>query len=214
MLEQAFAVGGVTTMGLAGLTASNLLYDRGVPNTVSRYAAPLLGGLTFLIAVLWLDAWTAVALSGILTLFILVLRLGFRRELRGVRGNLPTQAWAEVSYTIAGTASLAVGWGLLDDRWLAFVPIAFMAWGDSIAGLTRATICRGTAASIWPSIGMLVVCLAGAALYQPYWISSLGAIIAVVAERRRPMVLPFWDDNLHVVASSLVVMGVLAGTAA
>ena len=27
--------------------------------------------------------------------------------------------------------------GLMGDRWLAFVPIAFMAWGDSVAGLTR-----------------------------------------------------------------------------
>ncbi len=212
MLEQAFALGGIVTLALTGLVASNVMYDRGVPNSMSRYVAPLLGGLAFLTAVLWLDVWTATALSGVLAMGILALRLGFRRGLRGVEGNLPTQAWAEVTYAMAGTASLAVGWGLLGDRWLAFLPIAFMAWGDSIAGLARATIWRGKVASNWPSMVMLVVCLAAAALFQPYWIGALAALVATAAERRRPMVLNLWDDNLHVVAMSLAVMGILART--
>ena len=147
-----------------------------------------------------------------MALFILAVRLGFRRGLRGVEGNLPTQAWAEVTYALGGTASLAAGWGVLGDRWLAFLPIAFMAWGDSAAGLLRATIWRGTVASIWPSVAMLGVCLAAAAFYEPYWIGALGALVASTAERRRPMVLRVWDDNLHVVAASLAVMGVLAAT--
>ena len=210
MLEQAFAVGGIASVAVAGLASSNLLYDRGVPNTISRYAAPVLGGMAFLVAVLWPDVWTATSLSGVLALCILALRVGFRRGLRGVRGNLPTQAWAEVTYAMAGTASLAVGWGLLGDRWLAFLPIAFMAWGDSIAGLTRATIWHNKRASLWPSVAMLGVCLAAATLYQPYWIGALGAFVATAAERRRPLVHALWDDNVHVVALSLAVMGVLA----
>ncbi len=210
-MEQAFALGGIATLAFAGLVASNLLYDRGVPNSMSRYVAPLLGGLAFLAAVLWLEAWTATALSGVLALGILALRLGFRRGLRGVEGNRPTQAWAEVTYAVAGTVSLAVGWGLLGDRWLAFLPIAFMAWGDSIAGLARAAIWRGKVASIGPAMAMLVVCLTVAALFQPYWIGALAALVATAAERRRPMVLNIWDDNLHVVAMSLAVMGILAG---
>ncbi len=210
MLQQALALGGITTLALAGLVASNIMYDRGVPNSVSRSFAPLIGGLAFLATVLWLDAWMAIALSGALSLFILALRLGFRRGLRGVRGDRPTQAWAEVTYAMAGTLSLAIGWALLRDRWLAFLPIAFMAWGDSIAGLLRATLWRGNVVSIWPSVAMLGVCLAAAALYQPYWIGALGALVATVAERRRPRVLRHWDDNLHVVALSLAVMAVLA----
>ena len=120
------------------------------------------------------------------------------------------QAWAEVTHAMAGTVSLAVGWGLLGDKWLAFAPIAFMAWGDSAAGLARASIWRGNVASIWPSTAMLGVCLAAAGLFQPYWIGALGAVVAAAAERRRPMVLSVWDDNLHVVAVSLAVMGVIA----
>lgn len=211
MLEQAFAVSGIVTLALAGLVASNVLYDRGVPNSVSRCVASALGGAAFLVAVLWLAAWTAIALSGVLTLCILILRLGFRRGLRGTSGNFPSQAWAEVTYAIGGTASLAVGWGLLGDKWLGFVPIAFMAWGDNAAGLARATAWRRNVASLWPSFAMLAVCLAAAALFQPYWVGAVGAVVATAAERRRPRIVSVWDDNLHVVAVSLAVMGVLAG---
>jgi hypothetical protein len=209
-MGQAFVLSGVVLFAITGLVVSNSLYDRGVPNTVSRCAAPVLGGTAYLFAVLWLDAWTATVLSGAMAMLIPALRLGFRRGLRGVRGSLPTQAWSEVTYALAGTGALAVGWGLLGDRWLAFLPIAFMAWGASIAGLARATMWHRREASAWPSIAMLGTCLAAAALFQPYWIGAIGAIVAAAAERRRPMVHALWDDNLHVVAMSLAVMGVVA----
>ena len=210
MLEQAYPAAVATSLAFGGLGLSNLLYDRGVANSLSRYVAPILGGVAFLVAVLWLDAWTATVLSGAMALFILAVRLGFRQRLRGVRGNLPSQAWSEVTYALGGTVALAIGWGLLGDRWLAFAPIAFMAWGDSIAGLARATMWHRRVASTWPSIAMLGTCLVAAAVFQPYWIGAIGAIVAAAAERRRPMVHALWDDNLHVVAMSLVVMGVLA----
>ncbi len=120
-----------------------------------------------------------------------------------------TQAWAEVTYPMAGTVSLAVGWGLLGDRWLAFLPIAFLALGDSTAGLLRATIWDKKRASLWPSVAMFGVSLVAAAFYDSYWIGIAGALAATVAERRRPMVLTFWDDNLHLVAVALLVMVLL-----
>ena len=209
MFETAFALSGIVTLALAGLAASNFMYDRGVPNAMSRQVAPILGGAAYLAAILWLDARTAIALSGILSFGILALRLGYRQGLRGVKGDRPTQAWAEVTYAAAGTASLVVGWGLLGDRWLAFLPIAFVAWGDSAAGLLRAAIWHENPASRWPSLAMLGVCLAAATPFQPYWIGALGALAATVAEWRRPMLSDLWDDNLHVVALSLVVMAVL-----
>ena len=81
MLEQIVAVTGIGLVSATGLAFSNLLYDRGVPNTVSRYAAPVMGGMAFLIAVLWLDVWVAVSLSGLMTLIMLVFRAEFRRGL-------------------------------------------------------------------------------------------------------------------------------------
>ncbi len=214
MLDQIVAVIGVVLLALAGLAASNVLYDRGVPSAVSRYVAPVLGGVAFLVAVTWLDARTAIALSSVLAASILALRLGFRRGLRGVHGTLPTQAWSEVTYATAGAASLAIGWGVLGEPWLAFLPVGFMAWGDSAAGLARATVWRDNVASVWPTMAMLAVCLATAALFQPYWIGAAGAVAATAAERRRPMVLAVWDDNVHVVATSLALMGVLAAATA
>ncbi len=210
MLVQVFAVSGSVSVALVGLVASNLLYDHGVPNSLSRYVAPIIGGVAFLVAVLWLDAWTATVLSGAMAMFILAVRLGFRRGLRGVRGNLPSQAWSEVTYALAGTGALAIGWGLLGDKWLAFAPIAFMAWGDSTAGLARAMLWRSNVASVWPSLGMAGVCLGAAFLYQPYWIGAVGAVAATIAERKRPRLGVWWDDNLHIVALSLALMGILA----
>jgi dolichol kinase len=192
-----------------------LLFDKGLPNSLSRRVPGVLGGFAFLIAVLWLGPWIATALSGGLSLFILVLRLRFRRGLRGVLGSFPTQVWAEVSYPLAGTISLAAGWGLLGDRWLAFVPIAFMAWGDSVAGLTRDfSRRRGTDVKTVPSTAMLASCLAIGVLFQPYWIGALGATFAVAAERFSPRVLSVRDDNWTVVAASLAVMAVLVRTTA
>ncbi len=209
MWYQAWVITAIVLLALLGLAASNFLHDRGTNDYLSRRVPAVFGGVAFLVAVLWLDPWTAVTLSGVMTLFILVLRLGFRRGLRGVRGSLPAEAWAEITYLMVGTAGLAIGWGLLGDKWLAFVPIAFMAWGDSAAGLVRATTWGRNVPSIWPSFAMLGVCLVAAGLFQPYWIGAAGAVIATAAERLVPRSATVWDDNLNVVPASLAVMGAL-----
>ncbi len=209
MSDQIWAAGAVVGLALAGLIISNLLHDRGTAGPLSRRIASAVGGVAYLVAVFWLDVRAAIAVLGTLTLLIITLRLGFRRGLRGVRGSRSSQDWAEVTYPVAGTLSLVVGWSLLGDRWLALLPVAFMAWGDNAAGLARDTICRDNIASIWPSMAMLGVCLGTAALLQPYWIGAVGAIVATAAERFRPGIAPFWDDNLNVVAASLMAMMVL-----
>ena len=186
MLDQAYATSTIIGLAAAGLVASNVLVDRGIDCDLSRRVPGILGGAAFLIAVLWLEPWIAVSVSGALTLCILVLRLGFRRGLRGVRGRLPVQAWSEITYPMAGTFSLAIGWGVLGDRWLAFLPIAFMAWGDATVGLVRYTIRRGRMARVWPPVAMLGVCLVAALLIQPYWVGAVGALVATAAERYRP----------------------------
>ena len=210
MFGQALAAASLLLLTVGGLAAANVLFDRGGDSYLSRRVPAAVGGLAYLIAVLLLDVWTATILSGALAVAVLGLRLGFWRGLRGVRGGLAAGAWAEIAYPLAGTVSLAVGWGLLGDRWLAFVPIAFMAWGDTVSALARGALRNGRSAQVWPSVAMLATCLATAALYHPYWIGALGAVLATGAERFRPTSHPIWDDNWVMVATSLSAMGVLA----
>ena len=209
MLNQVYIAGGVVALAITGLVGSNFLYDQGVPGPLARRVAPILGGVAYLVAVLWLDVRTAVTVAVALTLFIIILRLGFRRGLRGVKGSRSSQDWAEVTYPVAGTLSLVIGWLCLDNKWLAFLPVAFMAWGDSVAGLARDTIWRDHIASVWPSLAMLGICLVIVSFSHPLWISVVGAVAATAAERFRPRLLRFWDDNLNIVAASLAVMSVL-----
>ncbi|MDP6299768.1 MAG: hypothetical protein QF717_00345 [SAR202 cluster bacterium] len=63
--------------------------------------------------------------------------------------------------------------------------------------------------SMWLSLGMAVVCLGAAFLYQPYWIGAVGAVAASIAERKRPRLGVWWDDNANVVAVSLIAMAAL-----
>ena len=48
MLDHEYAVGGIVLLALSGLVASNILYDLGVPNSLSRRAAHILGSAAFL----------------------------------------------------------------------------------------------------------------------------------------------------------------------
>ena len=173
---------GVAMLVGAGLGLSNLLHDRGVPRSIARYVAPWCAGAAFLIAALWLEPGVAIPLAVVLTAMLVVLKAFRRTALRGVEGGLASQAWSEITFGLAGVTSLAIGWGWLGDPWLGFLPIAFMAWGDSTAGLARATLWRGKVASLWPPFAMLGVCLVAAAPFQPYWIGAVGAVVATIAE--------------------------------
>jgi len=206
--QQIYAAGGVVALALAGLIVSNFMRRWEAAGKWARRTASALGGAAYLAAVLWLDALTAIGVLTALTLLVITLRLGFPRLVQGVKGSRASQAWSEVTFATAGTLSLAVGWWLLGDKWLGFLPVAFMAWGDNAAGIVR---------DIWksvpwplPSAAMLAVCLVAATLVQPYWIGAVGAILATVGERYRPHI-PFWDDNLNLVTASLAAMSVLVG---
>ena len=208
MLQQIFATVVVIALAMAGLIVSNITSRWDAAGTWARRSASALGGAAFLAAVLWLDVRTAIVVLTALTILVVTLRIGFPRSVQGLRGRAPSQAWSEITFAAAGTLSLAVGWWALGDKWLGFLPVAFMAWGDNVAGVVR---------DIWislpwplPSAAMLGVCFLAAAFMQPYWIGAVGAILATLAERYRPRV-PFWDDNLNLVTASFSAMAVLAG---
>ena len=207
MLGETLALAGIVALALGGLATANIAFDKGIDAAFTRRVPGVLGGVAFLMAVLWLSPWTATGVALAVTLGMLIAKLRFRRGLRGVSGSLSPQAWAEITYPLAGAVSLAVGWGLLEDRLLAFLPIAFMAWGDSVSGLTRDVLLRrGTVPRSWPLIGMLLTCLALATLIEPYWIGALGAVVATVSERYSPRINGVRDDNWLTVVGSLGVM--------
>lgn len=210
MTEQAIAGSAVATVGLAGLIGSNVLLDLGLDRAIARAFASAVGGAAFLIAVMTMDPWVAVAVALAMAGLLLSLRLRHRQGLRGSEGSRSGQAWSQVTYAAAGIASLAIGWGILGDRWLAFLPIAFVAWGDAAAGLARETVWKGRVLSWWPSVVMLAICLISAALFQPYWVGATGALVATVAERRRPKLGVLWDDNVNIVVASGATLVLLA----
>lgn len=210
MLEQIIATGGVILLVVVGLLVANVLTDRGVDVYVSRRVPATLGGSAYLIAVLWLDVEVAIALSAFLTVGVIAIRVWLPRGVRGLQASLPTQPWVEITYALSGTASLAIGWGLLGERWLAFLPIGFMAWGDTASAIvTYLIVKRRGRLSLWPQSAMVVICLAVAALLQPYWIGAVGAVAATVAERLTPRVFGIQDDNWTIVGASLAVMALL-----
>ena len=206
MANHAMEIGIVTLLGLMILLGANWLSDRRVSPDLSRRVAGALGGLVFLVAILTLEAEAAIILTFSIAAVIALLRWVARSHLRGLRRVESGSKWSEVAYPLAGAACLAFGWGILGDRWLAFVPIGFMAWGDNAAGITRSCLRPGRQTSYWPSVVMLAACLGVAFLYQPYWIAAAGALAAVIAERFRPTTHPIWDDNWTIVAAALTVM--------
>jgi dolichol kinase len=208
-MQQIAAAIGIGALAVLGLLTTNILRDRGVDASVSRRAAAILAGGAYLIAVLYLDFQVAVALAVAMAALVVILRARFRRHLRGVSNESASTRWGEAAFAVAGAGSLAIGWGLLGDRWLGFVPVAFMAWGDNAAGIVRARLSTDRDTSLAPSATMLAVCLVAAAFFQPWWIGGLGALAATAAERFHPTVHPLWDDNWTVVAASLAVMGCL-----
>jgi hypothetical protein len=204
-MSQVLAIGMIVAVAGGGIFGSNLLHDRGAPNAIVRAATGMAGGFAFLLAALLLDGWIAVALSAAMALFILTLRLGHRRSLRGLHGDI-RRNWGEVTYPLAGAFSLGIGGIALDSQWLGFLPIAFMAWGDNTAGMARGSIWRSYSTRHLPSVAMLAVGLALALIAQPYWIGAAGAVVATFAERPRIVSSRIWDDNIAVVGSSLGVM--------
>jgi hypothetical protein len=205
MVKQICGSMAVVALALGALILANFLRDRGAAPWVPRRLAAALGGATFLAAVLWLEAGTAIGVLGALTIGIAAVHWRRRQGLRGVNGDRPGQNWSEVTFAGLGTLSLSVGWGLMGDKWMGFLPAAFMAWGDSAAGIMREISRSHHVTRIWPLAAMAAVCLAAAVLYQPYWTGAVGAIAATTVEGYRPKI-KFWDDNLNIAAAALLAM--------
>ena len=206
MVEQIYGVCVVSGLSLTGIILGNKLLDRFEAAFLSRRLVSIIGGVAYLAAVLLLDKHIALITIGTITALVILLRLGFRNWLRGALRNPSARDYSEITYLVAGILSLSIGWGVFDDKWLAFLPVAFIAWGDNAAGLARDKICKGRQSRLWPSLVMLVTCTGIAFIYHPFWIGVVGAVTATIAERFRINTIRFWDDNINVVVFSLAVM--------
>ena len=210
-MNQGLAILGALTVAVAGVVLAVTLYDLKVPHYLSRKVGHLGGGAAYLILVLWVDRWPAIGLAGVAAVVMLIVRFYRPGWLRGVGGTGRPHAFAEQTYALAGAASFAIGWGLFNDRWLALVPVLFMAWGDSCTGFIRMLVYHREFKGWWGSAGMLGVCLLVALLYHPYWVGAAGAVAATLAEKFSPIARQWYDDNWILVAASLGTMLVLRG---
>jgi len=194
---------------LVGLYLANLFYDYGIPQYISRKLGHLGGCVGFLLCPLLFKAfWWPLILTAGFTALLLYARWLKPNTFRGVGGSGRPEALAEVHFPAIGIVTIGVCWGVLNNPWLAIVPLTFMGAGDAITGLIRSRLYGREVKGNWGSVGMILTCLILACFIEPYWIGVVGAVVATLAERFTPT-KRFMDDNLTIPLSSAAVMGVL-----
>jgi hypothetical protein len=116
----------------------------------------VIGGLAYLVAVLWLEPWMALVLSVSGLVFSALLRL---RGTSALAGCAPPVAPTARSSAIPPPPPLRwpIGWFGLHDQWLAFTTIAFTAWGDASAGLLRGWLANSRLDAVGAAAAMLTV---------------------------------------------------------
>jgi phytol kinase len=199
-------------VALAGLWLSNIVYDRQVPNYLSRKIGHAAGGFAFLASFFVSSAgWPIVVALGFGAL-LLVGRLVRPDYLRGVGGTgRSVKVLAEIWFPLVAVPVYAISWLWLGKPAVAVASLLFMAWGDGITGLVRSQIYHKAVKGPWGSLAMLAVCLTiSGFLIRPYWIGAAASAVAVAAERTfgEYGILKWGDDNW---AIPLTAMGAILG---
>lgn len=203
----------VTAVLVAGLLGANALYDRGVPQYVSRKVGHIVAGIAFILAVTLLSsALWPLMLSALFSLLLFGARIVRPDTFRGVGGSgRDKKACSEVWFALVIVPVVGVAWLYLDRPQVALASLLFMAWGDGVTGLVRARIYHRPVKGLWGSLTMFIVCvMIGLALIRPAWIGAVVAAVAVVAERvfGEAGVIKWADDNWAV---ALLSMGTILG---
>lgn len=199
----------LVAVGLGSIVLANALFDRGVPNYLTRKLAHVAGGLGFLISPFLFDTpLFPLLLSAVFTLTLGICHTWAPQRIRGVGGSGRAGSMAEVWYPFACGVAIAIGWGLLQNPWLGVLPTLFLGFGDAVTGAVRTLVYKRETKGIAGSIAMFAVCCVLALLAHPYWIGLAGALTATFFERitiasRR------WDDNPALTISSTLVMSAL-----
>ena len=196
---------------LLGLYLANLFYDYGIPQYLSRKLGHLGGCVGFLLCpLLFSTFWWPLILTTSFTILLLYARLVKPDYFRGVGGSGRPEALAEIHFPATGIVLIGVLWGLMNEPWLAIVPLCFMGGGDAITGIVRSKVYAREVKGNWGSLGMLITCLVLAYFIQPYAIGVAGAITATLVEKYT-RTSKYVDDNLTIPLASALVMGVLYG---
>ena len=206
----------IFVIAFGGLQLSNLLLDKGAPFVVSRKAGGhIFGGIAYvLMPFLFREPYWPIILSLGFTLLLGISHFVRPRDFRGVGGSSRPEGLAEVLYPASGTVCLILGWLCLGNPWLGVIPCLYLAWGDSLTGLTRYLHHRGRHQDFRKyncgTVAMLISCLAISLLFYPYWIAALGGLGATLAEKLcGESALIKEDDNGVIPLVTLVIMAPL-----
>ena len=192
---------------IIGLWISNILYDLGVPNYISRKIGHGAGGLAFLVSFAFSSpAWPIIVAAGLGAL-LLVARLVRPETFRGVGGaGRSKTTMAEVWFAWIALPVFSISWLWLNKPEVAVTSLLFMAWGDGVTGLVRSQVYHRQVKGWWGSLAMLIVCLSISWVFiRPYWIGVAGSLIAVITEWvfGDNGVIKWADDNWAIPVTSL-----------
>jgi dolichol kinase len=200
---------------LTGLWISNVLYDRGVPNYVSRKIGHLAGGIAFLFAFFFSNAdWPIIIATGF-GILLLIARLVKPGIIRGVGGTgRSNKVVAELWFPWVAVPIFAISWFWLAKPAVSVACLLFMAWGDGITGFVRSIVYRKAVKGWWGSLAMLCVCLVISVFFiRPFWIGVTASVVAVVAEQSfgEYGIFKWGDDNWAIpVTSMITILGLMA----
>jgi phytol kinase len=197
---------------ITGIWISNIAYDSGVPQYISRKVGHCAGGVAFLICLFFSSAFWPVVLSAGFGAMLLSARFIRPDSIRGVGGSgRSSSVMAEIWFPFVAVPVFLVGWLWLDQPGAAVAVLLFMAWGDGVTGLVRSQIYHKAQKGFWGSVAMLAVCLTVSwLLIRPFWIGAVVSAVAVGVEWSfgDNGKIKWADDNW---AIPLISLGVLLG---
>jgi phytol kinase len=205
----------ITGAVLVGLWVSNIIYDFGVPNYISRKVGHGAGGLAFLASCVFSSCGWPIIVAVIFGALLLTVRLVKPEILRGVGGTgRSDKIMAEVWFPWVAVPVYGIAWLWLDKPAVAVTSLLFMAWGDGVTGLVRFKVYNRPVKGLWGSLAMLCICLIISWVFiRPFWIGIVASVIAVIVEWAfgDNGIFKWADDNWAIPLASLgTILGLMA----
>lgn len=198
---------------LPALWISNVLYDRGVPNYISRKIGHLAGGIAFLLAFFFSSAVWPIFIATMFGILLIVARLIKPEIIRGVGGTgRSNKIFAEIWFPWVAVPVFLISWLWLNHPEVSVTCLLFMAWGDGVTGFIRSLVYKRAVKGLWGSLAMFCVCLVISAVFiRPFWMGISASIVATVTELGfgEYGVFKWGDDNWAIPITSMATILVL-----